>query len=66
MILEQEVSFDQETGLVRDLLEREGKKLGGQVNITHFVRWKVGDGLEKRVADFAAEVEKELQRSGTH
>jgi translation elongation factor EF-Ts len=66
VVLEQEVTYGEETGRVRELLEREGAKLGARVSIAHFVRWKVGDGLEKPTTDFAAEVEKELQRSTKH
>lgn len=66
VVLEQEVTYGEETGRVRELLEREGAKLGARVSIVHFVRWKVGDGLEKPTTDFAAEVEKELQRSTKH
>jgi translation elongation factor EF-Ts len=65
VVLEQEMTHDEQTARVRELLEREGAKLGARVSVTHFIRWKVGDGLEKPATDFAAEVEKELQRSTT-
>lgn len=66
VLLEQELSVGEQTGRVRDILESESMKVGGRIELIHFVRWKVGDGLEKPVTDFAAEVEKELQRSSKH
>lgn len=67
MVLEQKMAFGEESQVVREVLEREGERLGGlQITLSHFVRWKVGDGLEKPITDFRAEVEKELQRSSKH
>ena len=34
----------------------EAKKLGGQIEIVSYVRFEVGEGLEKKAEDFAAEV----------
>ncbi len=33
-----------------------GKELGGEIKIVKFVRYEKGEGLEKRVDDFASEV----------
>ena len=37
-------------------VESIAKKLGGSINITKFVRFEKGEGIEKRQDDFAAEV----------
>ena len=37
-----------------------GKKLGGEVKIHAFVRYSLGEGIEKKVDDLAAEVAKTI------
>jgi elongation factor Ts len=37
-------------------LEQVSKEVGGKVSVASFVRFETGEGLEKRVDDFAAEV----------
>ena len=41
---------------VQDLLNELTLIVGEKITIRRFVRWEVGEGLEKRVDDFAAEV----------
>ncbi|MBU1989315.1 translation elongation factor Ts [bacterium] len=41
---------------VAEAVEAEAKKLGGSAEIVDFVRLEVGEGIEKKVDDFAAEV----------
>ncbi len=41
---------------VEQVIEEEGKKLGGKIEIVKYVRFEVGEGLEKKSEDFAAEV----------
>jgi elongation factor Ts len=41
--------------LVTDLVA----KLGENIKIRRFVRWELGEGLEKKKDDFAAEVAKQ-------
>jgi elongation factor Ts len=45
---------------VRDLLAAAGKKAGGEVRVSRFARFQVGEGMEKRSDDLAAEVAKQL------
>ncbi|MEA3331483.1 MAG: translation elongation factor Ts [Campylobacterota bacterium] len=45
---------------VAQAVEAQAKKLGGSVEITDFVRLEVGEGIEKRVDDFAAEVASQM------
>ena len=41
---------------VAKYVESVAKKLGGSINITKYVRFEKGEGIEKRQNDFAAEV----------
>jgi elongation factor Ts len=41
---------------VADVIAAEAKKLGAEVKLTKFVRFQVGEGIEKAESDFAAEV----------
>ena len=44
---------------VNDLLKNKIAKIGENIKIRRFVRYEVGEGLEKREEDFAAEVAKQ-------
>ena len=37
-------------------VENTAKELGGEIKVVKFARFEKGEGLEKRVDDFAAEV----------
>lgn len=41
---------------VEQAIADEAKKVGGKVEIVSYVRFEVGEGLEKKSEDFAAEV----------
>jgi elongation factor Ts len=41
---------------VADVVAAEAKKLGADVSISSFVRFQLGEGIEKKESDFAAEV----------
>lgn len=41
---------------IEQVLAETSKKLGGNIEITEYVRFEVGEGLEKKNEDFAAEV----------
>ncbi len=41
---------------VEQVVAEESKKLGGAINIVKYVRFEVGEGLDKKSEDFAAEV----------
>lgn len=43
---------------VGKVLEAAGRELGGPITVTGFVRFALGEGIEKREDDFAAEVAK--------
>jgi len=54
-LLEQPFIFDDKKSVAQALKEAEGK-VGGAIKITGFVRYALGEGIEKQETDFAAEV----------
>src|ERR1700690_2682669 len=54
-LLEQVYVHDDKKTVAQALKEAEGK-MGGAIKITGFVRYALGEGIEKRETDFAAEV----------
>jgi elongation factor Ts len=54
-LLGQPFIFDDKKSVEQALKEAEGK-VGAPIKITGFVRYKLGEGVEKQEADFAAEV----------
>lgn len=55
VLLEQVYVIDQENK-VKAVVEQAGKDLGAPVKLAGFVRFQLGEGIEKDEADFAAEV----------
>lgn len=47
---------------INDLILEKTAKIGERIVIRRFTRYEMGEGLEKRVDDFAAEVMKEMNR----
>ena len=54
-LLDQPFIFDDKKNVTQALKEAEGK-VGGPIKVTGFVRYKLGEGVEKQDTDFAAEV----------
>jgi elongation factor Ts len=54
-MLEQPFIFDDKKTVAQAVKEAEGK-VGGPIKITGFVRYALGEGIEKQESDFAAEV----------
>ena len=46
---------------IKNLIDDLSVKVGEKIDLRRFVRFEVGDGLEKRVSDFAAEVQAAMQ-----
>ncbi|MFQ6017225.1 MAG: translation elongation factor Ts [Kiloniellaceae bacterium] len=61
-LLEQVFVIDGETK-VRRVLEQASEELGARVTVAGFVRFQLGEGVERQEADFAAEVAAQLGRS---
>lgn len=57
VLLEQTFVIDGETP-VGKAVEKAGKDAGASIEITGFVRFQLGEGIEKKADDFAAEVAK--------
>jgi elongation factor Ts len=57
VLLEQTYVVDGETK-IKDVVEKAGKTLGAPVKLAGFVRFQLGEGIEKTQDDFAAEVAK--------
>jgi elongation factor Ts len=54
-LLEQPFIFDDKKSVAQALKESEGK-VGGAIKVAGFVRYALGEGIEKQESDFAAEV----------
>ena len=61
VLLQQTFVIDGETQIVK-VLEKASKELGAPITVEGFVRFQVGEGIEKAEADFADEV---AQMAGT-
>lgn len=55
VLLEQEFVKDSEFN-IKKYVEKSAKDLGGSITVTDFVRFELGEGIEKKSDDFAAEV----------
>ena len=42
--------------------EQASKELGFPINVTGFIRWECGEGIEKKKNDFAAEVAEQMNK----
>jgi elongation factor Ts len=60
VLLEQVSVIDQETRIAK-AVEQIGKDVGAPVKVTGFVRFALGEGIEKKESDFAAEVAAQLK-----
>jgi len=59
VLLEQTSVIDGETAIA-DVISRAGKDAGADIALTAFVRFNLGEGIEKEETDFAAEVAAQL------
>jgi elongation factor Ts len=59
-LLGQENVWDPPAGSIDKIRQELAKKLGGPVEIVDFVRYSLGEGIEKKQEDFAAEVAKTI------
>jgi len=61
VLLEQVYVVDGESR-VKDVVARTAKELGAPVKLAGFRRFALGEGVEKKQEDFAAEVAAQLKR----
>lgn len=59
-LLGQDNVWDPPAGSIDKIRQELGKKLGGEVKITGFVRFGLGEGIEKKVENLADEVAKTI------
>lgn len=59
-LLGQDNVWDPPAGSIDKVRQELGKKLGGEVKLTSFLRFGLGDGIEKKTEDLAAEVAKTI------
>ncbi len=60
-LLGQDNVWDPPAGTIDKLRQELGKKLGGEVKIHSFVRFSLGEGIERKSEDLAAEVAKTIE-----
>ena len=60
VLLEQVSVIDQETRIAK-VVEQIGKEIGAPVKLQGFVRFALGEGIDKKESDFAAEVAAQLK-----
>ncbi len=59
-LLGQDNVWDPAAGTIDKVRQELGKKLGGEVKIHGFLRYSLGEGIEKKTEDLAAEVAKTI------
>jgi elongation factor Ts len=59
-LLGQENVWDPPAGTIDKIRQELGKKLGGEVKLHSFLRYALGEGIEKKQEDLAAEVAKTI------
>ena len=59
VLLEQTSVIDGETRIA-DVIANAGREAGADISLTAFVRFNLGEGVEKEESDFAAEVAAQL------
>ncbi len=52
--------WDPPSGTIEKIRLELGKKLGGEVKVHAFVRFSLGEGIERTKEDFSAEVAKTI------
>lgn len=62
VVLEEQAFIMDPDKKVKDVVAEAAKELGTDVKLTGFVRYKLGEGLQKKEEDFAAEVASQLKK----
>jgi elongation factor Ts len=48
---------------IQKLLDERSKNTGAKISVTKFARFEKGEGIEKKVEDFAAEVQAQMNKA---
>ncbi len=59
-LLDQPYAFENKI-TIKDMVNNVTAKIGEKISVRRFVRWELGEGLEKRVYDLAKEVAAEMK-----
>jgi len=59
-LMDQPYAFDNKI-TITDMVNNVTSKIGEKISVRRFVRWELGEGLEKRVYDLAKEVAAEMK-----
>lgn len=62
VVLEEQAYIMDPDKKVKDIIADAAKELGTDIKLTSYVRFKLGEGLQKREEDFAAEVAAQLKK----
>lgn len=62
VVLEEQAYIMDPDKKVKDVIADAAKELGTDIKLTSYVRFKLGEGLQKREEDFAAEVAAQLKK----
>ncbi len=62
VVLEEQAYIMDPDKKVKDVINEAAKELGAEIKLTGFVRFKLGEGLQKKEEDFAAEVASQLKK----
>ena len=62
VVLEEQAYIMDPDKKVKDVISEASKELGTDVKLTDYVFYKLGDGLQKKEEDFAAEVSAQLSK----
>ena len=60
VVLEEQAYIMDPDKKVKDVIAEAAKELGAEIKLSGFVRYKLGEGLQKKEEDFAAEVASQL------
>lgn len=62
VVLEEQAYIMDPDKKVKDVIAEAAKELGAEIKLTSYVRFKLGEGLQKKEEDFAAEVAAQLKK----
>ena len=62
VVLEEQAYIMDPDKKVKDVISEAAKELGTEIKLSSYVRFKLGEGLQKKEEDFAAEVAAQLQK----
>ena len=62
VVLEEQAYIMDPDKKVKQVIADAEKELGAEIKLTNYVRFKLGEGLQKKEEDFAAEVAAQLNK----